>query len=338
MWLIRSTHKHISQDALSEYLDGRLQGRPLERVELQLEQCDVCRLELSELQATVAMMQQLPMGQPRRSFVMSAPPLDLPATSRSRPSIFLRAPSWAYAGAASFAVLALVVTVAIGGVFQSVSDSDGQQLAFSQAPQIESASRAAADAAPTSGLAEMGEGPSTSGGDQEAPVSMAAAASAPPSELAALGEPAEDPVVAFSAESTSQDAAAGLAVPELASEPSPETAGADGGAFTKQDESVTRGLMPEKAPEGPTGETTIEDPSISATGGQAESQDDIPAPVSEQPLAEPAAEPMPELFDNEADDGMSSWKWVVAIASVTVILASVSGLYLQRRAARREFP
>ena len=82
MWLLRSAHSHIAQDTLSEYLDGRLQGRPLERVERQLGECDACRQDLAELRATVAMMQGLPMEAPRRSFPISAPP---PAPAR-RPS------------------------------------------------------------------------------------------------------------------------------------------------------------------------------------------------------------------------------------------------------------
>ena len=74
MWLLRSTHKHIAQDTLNEYLDERLQDRALETAEQQLGECDACRLELEELRATVAMMQTLPMEAPRRSFVISAPP------------------------------------------------------------------------------------------------------------------------------------------------------------------------------------------------------------------------------------------------------------------------
>ena len=64
MWIFRSTHKHIGQDTLSEYLDGRLLGRPLERVEQQLGDCDACRQELDELRATVVMLQALPMEEP----------------------------------------------------------------------------------------------------------------------------------------------------------------------------------------------------------------------------------------------------------------------------------
>ena len=62
MWLLRSSHKHIKQETLSEYLDGRLQGRYMERVEQGLAECGPCRQELEELQATVVMVKQLPMA------------------------------------------------------------------------------------------------------------------------------------------------------------------------------------------------------------------------------------------------------------------------------------
>lgn len=90
MWIFRSSHTHIDQDTLSEYLDGRLLGRTLERVERQLAECDVCRHDLDELRATVALLQALPMEEPRRSFVMSAPP---PGPARARPNLALRAPN-----------------------------------------------------------------------------------------------------------------------------------------------------------------------------------------------------------------------------------------------------
>ncbi len=119
MWIFRSSHKHIGQDTHSEYLDGRLLGRPLESVEQQLADCDSCRQDLAELRALVAMMQQLPMAEPRRSFVMSAPPLE---PVRSRPALALRAPNWVYAGAASVAALALAVTISVDATGGLTSD------------------------------------------------------------------------------------------------------------------------------------------------------------------------------------------------------------------------
>ena len=91
----------------------------MERVELLLEECDACRLELEELQATVAMIRQLPMEIPQRSFVMSAPP---PEPARAKPSLVLRAPNWVYAGAASVAALALAVTVSVDAMGGLSSD------------------------------------------------------------------------------------------------------------------------------------------------------------------------------------------------------------------------
>ncbi|MBC8279895.1 MAG: hypothetical protein H8E48_03820 [Chloroflexi bacterium] len=274
------------------------------------------------------------MEQPMRSFVMNAPPLDRPATEPSQPGDFLRIPSWAYAGAASFAVLALVVTVAIGGAFQQMSDSDGGQSAFSSAPQAESAGAAATDSALDAVISERNGATSGSSGDQDAPVSMAAAPAAPPpSEPSALGEPAEAPVAAFSAESASPETSAGLAIaaPELESEtvPSPETAGADGadgGALLKQDEAEAKSLMPEMASEEP----ITEGPSISQTTAQADAVDQIPEQAQ-------SSEPVPELINNDADDDSFGWEWLVAAAAGLVILASLMGLYFRWRAAR-QFP
>ena len=152
MWLLRSTHKHINQETLNEYLDGRLRGKDLERVEQRLADCDACRLELEELQATVAIMRQLPLETPRRSFVMSAPP---PEPARSRPALALRAPNWVYAGAASVAALALAVTISVdatGGLSSDPLRRDAAVTAPVPAATAEAVTAAsgAAESAPAS--------------------------------------------------------------------------------------------------------------------------------------------------------------------------------------------
>jgi len=137
MWIFRSTHKHITQDTLSEYLDGRLQGRALEQVELQLTDCDACRQEPEGLQALVAMMQQLPMETPRPSFIMDAPPLMVRHPS---PGFALRAPNWVYAGAASVAALAFAVTISMDATGGLTSNPLRQNAAtVTSAPMAESA-------------------------------------------------------------------------------------------------------------------------------------------------------------------------------------------------------
>ena len=220
MWLLRNTHKHIAQDTLSEYLDGRLQGRTLERVELQLSDCDACRQELDGLRATVALMQQLPMEAPRRSFVMSAPP---PEPARARPMLALRAPNWVYAGAASVAALALAVTISVdatGGMKSDPlrQDAEVATLATSGGTAVESAARS-------------GEAPGAAE-NESAPMSLAAAA--PEAETA--DQPAEEaPAGGGAAGFSAEPATSTLAEAAPVAPPGPVTTGADGDTSSTTD-------------------------------------------------------------------------------------------------------
>ncbi len=199
MWLLRSTHKHINQETLNEYLDGRLRGKDLERVEQRLADCDACRLELEELQATVAIMRQLPMETPRRSFVMSAPP---PEPARSRPALALRAPNWVYAGAASVAALALAVTISVDATGGLTSDP-----LRVDAPVTAQAPAATAEAVTAASGAAESAPPSTSVPDDDS--------------TSALSMAAADPTVA---EETGGGAGSGASAIESAVRPSATTA------------------------------------------------------------------------------------------------------------------
>ena len=106
MWLIKGKHRHLKAEVLSEYLDGRLEGAALARVERSLAECSACREDLDSLQATVAALRRLPVEAPARDFVMAAPPF---RPARRRPTPLARASMWAYAGAASVAALVLTV-------------------------------------------------------------------------------------------------------------------------------------------------------------------------------------------------------------------------------------
>ena len=107
-------HRHISPETLTEYLDGRLRSQTRERLERVMAGCADCRLEMESLRDTVAMLRQLPVMAPRRSFIMSAPPqVATQAVQRARPISPFRVPQWAYAGAASVAALALAVLVSV---------------------------------------------------------------------------------------------------------------------------------------------------------------------------------------------------------------------------------
>ena len=309
MWIFRSTHKHIGQDTLSEYLDGRLQGRPLERVESQLGDCDACRQDLEALRATVAVLQALPMEAPRRSFVMSAPP---PEPARARPNVALRAPNWVYAGAASVAALALAVTISVdatGGLSSETFNQD--TVVTASAPTAESAVQPASRSAETSGPSE----------DTSAPQQLAAAAPvAPPPEQSDQEETAAGGAADFGAgagatgsgEAAAAVAAAGAPPPDEGTTltqaaappvvaPEPEIVGADGGDSTITSQSA-KNLTPEE-------------------------------PVIEE-LPEELA-PVGDLIDDVLISGTSIWWRVLEVVVGALAVLFSAGLVLRWRAGRR---
>ncbi len=107
-------HRHISPETFTGYLDGRLRPQTRERLDRVMAGCSDCRLEMESLRDTVAMLRQLPVITPRRSFVMSGAPQPVPQMiQQARPISPFRVPQWAYAGAASLAALALAVLVSV---------------------------------------------------------------------------------------------------------------------------------------------------------------------------------------------------------------------------------
>ena len=82
MWTLRRGHRHLGPDTLAEYMDGRLGAAARTRVDQVLASCANCREELEELQATVSLLQQLPVEPVPRSFTMPAPPVQ-PVTQRA---------------------------------------------------------------------------------------------------------------------------------------------------------------------------------------------------------------------------------------------------------------
>ena len=107
------SHQHIKNDTLSEYLDGRIPGSALLRFEQDLAACQSCQDDMESLRSTITMLRELPEEAPRRSFVMTAPPpmhARTPSSAFGLPN-FLRVPQWAYAGAASLAVIVFVALI-----------------------------------------------------------------------------------------------------------------------------------------------------------------------------------------------------------------------------------
>ncbi|MBA2278478.1 MAG: zf-HC2 domain-containing protein [Chloroflexia bacterium] len=63
-----SQSPHIDTDSLSAYLDGDLPDEDRRQIAGHLAGCGLCRRELAELRATVALLRHLPHFRPRRSF------------------------------------------------------------------------------------------------------------------------------------------------------------------------------------------------------------------------------------------------------------------------------
>ena len=297
MWIFRSTHKHIGQDTLNEYLDGRLFGRPLERVEQQLGDCDACRQELEELRATVAMLQALPMEEPRRSFVMSAPP---PEPARARPNIALRAPNWVYAGAASVAALALAVTISVDATGGLSSGLDNQDFAITaQAP--------AAESEQVTGVSGSRSGPGPAGQPGVESAASATTDSDPgqaevaPESLAAAAAPA----------SQDQETTLTLAAAPPVAPPAPEISGSDGGESTE----ATQVAKAESIEE-PLEKPLIEEPFIDE--------------LSEE------IDPLGDLLDDVVTSGTPVWWRVVEIAAGALVVVSLASLFFRWRAGRRD--
>ena len=317
MWIFRSTHKHIGQDTLNEYLDGRLFGRPLERVEQQLGDCDACRRSLEELQATVAMLQSLPMEAPRRSFVMSAPP---PEPARPRPHIALRAPNWVYAGAASVAALALAVTISIDATGGLSSGLDNQDFAITaQAPAAESeqatgVSGARSESGPAGqpGIesAASATTDSDSSQDEVAPQSLAAVAAAAPEERSAQGGQ-EAPAPVAAAAPASQDQETTLAAAPPVAPPAPEISGSDGGESAETSQTAKAESI----------EEPLEKPLIEET-----LIDETPTELT----------PAGEFLDDVVTSPQSVWWRVVEIAAGALVAVSLAGLFFRWRAGRRD--
>jgi hypothetical protein len=133
MWIF-GRHRHLSHEVLSEYQDGRLHGAQRERVSRQVNSCAFCQEELESLRTITSLLRDLPDTPVPRSFTLAAPPPVETTQSAARP---FRAPSWAYAGAASLAGLALAVMVSadVTGLITPSTLATPPESFTAQAPQ-----------------------------------------------------------------------------------------------------------------------------------------------------------------------------------------------------------
>jgi len=296
MRIIKRSHQHIKPETLSEYLDGRIQGSALARLDQQLAACQLCREEMESLRSTITMLRELPQEAPRRSFVMAAPP---PTPERALSSAFqlrdfLRVPQWAYAGAASVAVIVLVALISADATGllspDGVPELQGQATAITQ--EIES--RAAAPVAPEAAQASPED---TAPQVAAAPVAPEAVA-APEQSLAAVpGQ--ESPVQDFGEEATSDKAPAPVA---MAAEAAPEQTVAAAPAKEPSPEETAEALGLQGAP------------GAASSDGAAESQ----TPIAALPEVDkiPASAPLPTGVPQPQSEGTAVvWRVLEGVAA-----------------------
>lgn len=305
-------HRHLKPQMLSEYLDGRLNPGSKAKADRELASCAVCREELDSLQATVSLLELLPEVPLPRSFTLAAAPaMENHGRPADRPGPwFLSPPSWAYAGAASLAGLALAVLISADATGLLMSGATLEATTAAEAPTAVFESRAAA---PPSSLQDA----------SATPVPAQAMAAAPPAE-----ESRSRPVDAEAFAESQDSALAGksLAPPslELAQAAEPAQAESAGDAPAAE-----RFQPAEPTNQGIAGaETDRAAPALPAT----------PAPAAEAqltteaPVVQPA--PVSQLPMTQAGKTALVWRILEGVAAGLGLLF-LAGLTLKWRRSRR---
>jgi hypothetical protein len=304
MWIF-GRHRHLSPEALSEYLDGHLRGAQRQRVSRQVNSCASCQDELESLRATISLLRDLPDTPAPRSFTLAGPPRVVATQSAPRP---FRAPSWAYAGAASLAGLALAVLVSadVTGLFTPTGVSGTPEPFTTQALQAP-ASTPAPQPTPA---------PATTAPQPESMQALRAAEApevdAQPSEEGAIPEADQPPT-------SEREAGTGAAAAPSAA--TAEDAGAAGG------------------PSGPTtdeGGLLLDDSDKRAAAPNGEdatafAQSEQPAEeITEVPTSEP--DPVSEFAAEEEMGTPLVWRVLEGVVAA-LLLVFLTVLVLQRRKA-----
>lgn len=140
--------QHLDLDALGAWLDGGLDDDDRRAAAAHLADCLLCRGELAELRATVALLRGLPQYAPRRSFRLG--PEHAGPAARAEGRLLRLLPALPALRAATVAVAVLLAAVVTGDLVSTVRDdaSDRRVVTFGDGGVVEEAPPAAADPAP----------------------------------------------------------------------------------------------------------------------------------------------------------------------------------------------
>ena len=125
------THHHLDTDALSAFIDNRLEGDLALTAAGHIEACSDCRRELAELRATVSLLIGLPQYRPHRTFALG-PEYAHPI----RTSLFARfLPLLPRLQAATVACLLLLLVIGAGDVLTQIGDDSDSGAPRSSEPE-----------------------------------------------------------------------------------------------------------------------------------------------------------------------------------------------------------
>lgn len=124
--MAEQTNNHISDEHISDYLDGQLVDREAETaIERHLAECDACRSRLEDFRLISGMLSTLPEPELPRSFRLTASDLEEPAPTPIRPVPWYVQFQPMIQGAAAVAASVLVLVVGFGLFFGDETDETG---------------------------------------------------------------------------------------------------------------------------------------------------------------------------------------------------------------------
>ena len=351
--LARIRHRRTLRQ-LSPYLDGMLSVQESRRLEAHLGQCQVCRDELAELQATVQALAELPLAETPRSFALTAAPRRIEASRPARRLEFgLRLATAAAAFVLAIVALGDLLGVPGGGEEERApalmkierealpTETGGLQGARAITPpsepnQLGVADKAATEApAPPSAAAGAGQEAATSSAVPSEGVPEETATSGPPAVApVSPGEPVEGQTGAGTPEATQMPAAGGT----LAATATPAATALPATGPASETPAATQTPEPTEGPfsaYGPAG--TPEAPSFAATPKTAAATATPPpagaALVPSQPEGQPPAEA--ERQPLAAEEGGPSretvLRWLEIGLATGLALLFVSWVLARRR-------
>lgn len=134
MFFWRRRHP-VSEEELSAYLDGELEGARRDRVEAHVEECAACREILGELRSVRQALRDIPRATAPRSFAVREADVHPEAAPRAVGALGRAAPLLSGVATAAVVVFGVLVGIDLTGGIQSGADDEAYPAAIRYAPE-----------------------------------------------------------------------------------------------------------------------------------------------------------------------------------------------------------